>query len=128
RSVGFAANSLLDLVNTPGGPRMNRRIHIAESPLVGRKLSIGMHVPLAEHQYQLFLCEIGIDECERNAMESEIPGGIPRVFPLVGHRKDVGIIEVLPFLISSVESSGRRCGLLRITVQPGTDIEMEILL
>ena len=36
RAVGDAPDAALDFVNAPGGPGMNGRIHVAESPFVGR--------------------------------------------------------------------------------------------
>ena len=34
---------------------MHRRVHVAERPFVGRHLSVGMHVPFAQHQDELIL-------------------------------------------------------------------------
>jgi len=36
-------------------PGMNWRIHITECPFVRRELAIGVHIPLAKHQYQTAL-------------------------------------------------------------------------
>src|SRR6266436_6276604 len=44
---------LVNLVNPPCCPGMNWRIHITECPFVRRTLSIGVHIPLAKHEYQL---------------------------------------------------------------------------
>ena len=38
------------LINAPGRPGMHRRIHVAERPLVGRKLAVRMHVPFAREE------------------------------------------------------------------------------
>src|SRR6516225_1330729 len=35
-AVGFAADAFLDLVNAPGCPSVNRRIHIAKGPFISR--------------------------------------------------------------------------------------------
>src|SRR6266404_1398599 len=64
-AVGDAAHAPLDFVDAPGSPGMNGRIHIAESPLVGRQLTVGMHVPFAQKKNELLLGKIGIDERER---------------------------------------------------------------
>ena len=64
---------------------MHVRIHVAKRPLVGRQLPVRMHVPLAEQQEELFLGVVRVDDGERDAVEGQIPGGIPGVFPLVGH-------------------------------------------
>jgi hypothetical protein len=48
---------------------MHWRIHIAQVPFIGRKLAVGVHVPFGEHQGKLFLCEIGVDQRERNVID-----------------------------------------------------------
>ena len=63
---------LLDLVDAPCGPGMHRRVDVAEGPFIGRQLPVGMHVPLAQHQQQLLLGEIRIDQ--RPAARSGTPG------------------------------------------------------
>src|SRR6185503_15716503 len=60
--VTHTTTFLFDLVNTPGGPCVDRRIDITERPLVCGQLTIRVHVPLAQHQQQLILCKIRIDE------------------------------------------------------------------
>src|SRR5689334_21676168 len=59
--VPDAAPLLLNLVDAPGGPRMHRRVHVAEGPLVSGQLSVGMHIPFAQHQHELLFCEFRID-------------------------------------------------------------------
>ena len=81
RAVARAATLLLDLVDAPRRPGMHRRIDVAERPLVGRKLSVGMHVPLAQHQDELLLGEVRIDQRERHAVKGQVPGGVPRDTP-----------------------------------------------
>src|ERR1051325_9779023 len=51
--VADSTSLLLDLVNAPGGPRVNWRIHSAKRPLVCSQLSVRVHVPLAQHQHEL---------------------------------------------------------------------------
>src|ERR1051325_11977872 len=51
--VADSTSLLLDLVNAPGGPRVNWRIHIAKRPLVCWQLSVRGHVPLRQNQKQL---------------------------------------------------------------------------
>ena len=41
---------------------MHRWIYIPEGPFICWKLTVGMHIPLAQHQEQLFLREIRIDQ------------------------------------------------------------------
>ena len=49
-AVAFTATLLLDLVDPPRSPGVDRRVHIAKGPLIRRKLAVGVHVPFAEHQ------------------------------------------------------------------------------
>ena len=44
------------------GPGVHRRIDIAEVPLVGRNLAVGMQVRIAQHQIQLLLGKVGVDQ------------------------------------------------------------------
>src|SRR5260370_14198071 len=57
-AVGDAAHACLDFVDTPAGPRMNRRIHVAKSPLVGGEFPRGMHVTFAQNENELVLAQI----------------------------------------------------------------------
>ena len=45
--IGFPPLFAVQLEYAPGGPGMDRRIHIAKLPFVGRQLAIGVHVPFA---------------------------------------------------------------------------------
>ena len=85
---------------------MHRRVDVAEGELVGRNLAVGVHVPLAQEQHELLLGELRIDARERNHVEGEIPGGVPGILPLVGHRDDVAVVQVGP-----VACCGRDCRL-----------------
>src|SRR2546427_5359388 len=60
-----------------------------------------MHVPFPQHQSQLVLGKIGIDQRERDAMESQIPSGIPGILPFVRHGDDVGVVEMGPLAIAA---------------------------
>src|SRR5829696_6514306 len=75
--VPDAAPFLLNLVDAPRGPRMHRWVHVAEGPLVSGQLSVGMHVPFAQHQHELFFCELRIDQGQRHAMKRQVPRGVP---------------------------------------------------
>ncbi len=72
--VGLAAALAIDLVNAPRRPGVHRRIDVAEVPLVGRHLAVGVHVPFAQQQHQLLLGELRIDQREGQAMERRVPG------------------------------------------------------
>ena len=78
------------------GPRMDRRVDVPEGPLVGGQLSVRMHVPLPAEEHELMLSELGVDVRERYAMKRQVPSRVPRVLPLVRHRDDVSVAEVLP--------------------------------
>src|SRR5262249_38647455 len=47
-AVGYATHTTVDFIYPPSCPRVHRRVHIAESPLVGRQLPVWMHVPFTD--------------------------------------------------------------------------------
>ena len=61
-------------------------------------------------------------------MKSQIPGGIPGIFPFVRHGEDVFVIQMLPVTVSSLTMSlgRRRAG--RIAAQPCPHVVMIELL
>ena len=77
-------------IDLPRRPRVHRRVDVAEGPLVGRQLAVGVHRPLAAQQQQLLLGRGRVDVRQRDAVEGEVPRREPRVLPLVGHADDVG--------------------------------------
>ena len=101
-AIGDASNAPFDFINAPRSPGMYRRIDIAKCPLICGKLSVRMHVPFAQQQNELFLCEIGVDDRERNTVERQVPRRVPRILPLVRHRNDVVVVEMRPILVPSV--------------------------
>src|SRR5580704_16549530 len=72
--IAVAAHLSLKGVNEIGGPRMHRRIYVAEVPLIRGNLSTWMQVDCFGHQLQLLLGEIEIDQGERQRVEGEVPG------------------------------------------------------
>ncbi len=60
--VARAAAAALDLVDAQGRPGVHGRIDVAQRPLVGGDLPVGVHVPLAQEQEELRLGEVRIDE------------------------------------------------------------------
>ncbi len=64
---------------------VNGRVHVAEVPLVSRHLAVRMQIALVQHQLDLILGEIDVDQRQRATMEGKIPGGEPRIFPGVRH-------------------------------------------
>ena len=77
-------------------PGVDGRVDVAEVPLVGRHLAVGVGVEAAQHEQQLLLGEVEVDERERRRVEGQVPGRVPRVLPLVGHRDDVAVEHVEP--------------------------------
>ena len=77
-------------------PGVDRRVDVAEGPLVGRQLAVGVHVPLARSSTSCSLANSGSIMRERDAVEGQVPGGVPGVLPLVRHRDDVGVVQVPP--------------------------------
>ena len=98
--VPLAALGLLQAIGEDGGPGVHRRIDVAEIPLVGRKLPVGVQVLPLQHQVQLLLAEILVHQRQRQDVEGQVPGGIPRILPLVRHRDDVGVVHVVPVLVA----------------------------
>ena len=99
-AVARAPTLLLDLVDAPGRPGVHWWVHIGQGPLVRGQLSIGVHVPLAQEQGELFLGEIGVYQGQGNAVEGQVPGSVPGVLPLVRHGDDIGIVQMRPLVVA----------------------------
>ena len=63
-----------------------------------------------------------------DAMKRQVPGGVPRILPFVGHRDDVGVVEVMPFVIASGHALCRGVGSAGIALKPTADVVMIELL
>src|SRR5260370_7624363 len=88
---------------------MHGRIHVTEGPLISGNLAIRMHIPLTQHEDQLFLGTVRINQRQCNAMERKVPGGVSGILPLVRHADYVGVIEMDPCFVAPTGSiSGRR--------------------
>ena len=98
--VSLAVFHLFQAVGEDGGPGMHRRVDVAEVPLVGGNLAVGVHVALAQHQLQLLLAEIRIHKRQGEDVEGEIPGGVPGILPLVRHGDDVAVVHVVPVVVA----------------------------
>ena len=97
--VPLAALRLLHAVLEEGRPRMHRRVDVAEVPLVGGQLAVGVLKPRLQHQVELMLRKVRVDGRQRDRVKGEIPGGVPRVLPLVRHRDDVVVEHVEPVAV-----------------------------
>ena len=125
--VGLAAQGLLGAMQEQGGPGVDRRVHVAEVPLVGGDLSAGVQVEPAENQLHLMLGEVGVHDRDRQRVEGEVPGRVPGVLPLVGHRDDVVVDHVEPLLVPGGAAPGlERVGV--VLLQPLIRVEGVVLL
>jgi hypothetical protein len=87
-----------------------------------------VHVSLAQHELELLLAEIGINHSQGEHVKGQIPGGIPRVLPLVRHGDDVAVVHVVPVIIARRRLSGRLERVGPALVQPLVDvIEVKLL-
>ena len=107
---------------------MHRRIDIAEIPLIRRNLAARVDVEAAQHQPQLLLCEVEVHHGERHRVEGEVPGGIPRVLPLVRHRDHVGVQHVEPIGVAHVAAGAFQQRMTPVLAQPALQVEVVELL
>ena len=87
--------------------RMDRRVDIAEVPLVGRDLAVRVQITIAQHQLDLVLGEVDVDQRQGAAVKRQIPGGEPGILPAVGHGDHVSRLEMLPLPIAPVAAAVR---------------------
>ena len=59
-----------------------------------------MHVALAQHQLQLLLAEIRVDQRQGQHVEGQVPGRVPGILPLVRHGDDVAVVHVVPVVVA----------------------------
>lgn len=78
---------------------MHGRIHVAEIPFISGNLAIGVQVIFPQHQGELFFGKIGVNDADGQHVKGQIPGGIPGIFPLVGHGDNVIVQHVVPIAI-----------------------------
>ena len=117
------------LVDPPASPGVHGRVHVRERPLVRRQVAVGVHVPFAQEQDELLLGEGRIHLAERQHVEGEVPRGVPRVLPAVGHGEDVAVVEVLrPGGVAALLPLGRRRRAGGISREPLGDAVVVVLL
>ena len=92
------------------GPRLHRRVHVAEVPLVGGQRPVRVLEPLPADQDQLVLGERRVHVSEGHAVEGQVPGGEPGVLPLVRHGHDVEGVEVAPPGVAPAAPAGGGVG------------------
>ena len=100
--VPLTAPGLLAAIQEQARECVDRGVHVAEVPLVGGHLPVGVQVGAAKHQLHLLLGEIGVHDRQRQRVEGQVPGRIPGVLPLVGHRDDVLVQHVEPLRVPGV--------------------------
>ena len=125
--VALAGIRLLDLVGVNRRPGVDRGIHIAEIPLIGGDLAIGVHVAALQHAFQLVLAEVLIDHGQGRDMEGQIPGGVPGIFPFIGHRNDFRVVHVSPVAVADGALAGF-AWLDAMLLEPAADVIVEELL
>ena len=113
----------VDLIDEEGRKRMHRWINGAEVPFIGGKLAVWMDVVSLQHEFELLLGEVRIDQNQRDAMKSQVPAGVPGILPLVRHRDDVVIDHMNPVGVTDGDdASGQWTGM--VLRQPPRDIEV----
>ena len=105
-------------IHPPTRPRMHRRIHVGEIPLIRRHLPVRVHIPLAQQQIQLSFRKGRIDPRHRDHMESHVPRREPRILPLVRHRDHITRKKMGPIRVATAPPRRRWRRLLRIARQP----------
>jgi hypothetical protein len=125
--VGLAVHGVPGAMQEQRCKRVDRRVHVAEIPLVGGYLTVRMQIGAAQHQLHLILGKIRIDDRDRERMEGQVPGRVPRVFPFVGHRDDVPVQHVEPLRIPG-SPIARMQGIGVVLVEPVVAVEEEELL
>ena len=122
------AKFLLHFEERERGPRVHRRIYIAEVPLVGGHLPIGVGIEIAQHEQELLLGEIEIHQRQGDRVEGEVPGRIPGVLPFVRHRDDVGVEHVKPIHVPNAAPGGIEQRMTLVLLKPLIQIEIVVLL
>jgi hypothetical protein len=135
-----------DVVGSPDGPSVHGRIDIGEIPFVGGDLTVGMEIPFAGEDVELFLCKLNVNHGERDAVERRIPSSEEGIFPFVGlqselwrwgmemgngagkyHGEDIVDIHMIPSLITNILATARRSRALLISLNPTFVDEVIIL-
>jgi hypothetical protein len=79
---------------------MDGRVHIPKVPLIGWNLPVGVQVVFPQHQHQLVLSKVWVNQADGNNVEGQVPRRIPGILPLVGHGNDVVVLHVEPFAVA----------------------------
>ena len=107
---------------------MDRRVDVAEVPLVRRQLAARVEVQLVQHQLELVLGEVDVDHRQRHGVEGEVPRRVPRVLPRVGHRDDVVVDHVEPAAVAHVAALAVAQRVHVVLLEPAVEVEVVVLL
>ena len=94
--VGFAATCGVEAIYLIRSPCQRRRIGVGEVPLVRRHLTVRMLVEAGQHVDDLLFCERRIHHRQCHRVKGQVPRGIPRVFPRIGHEQHILVDGVQP--------------------------------
>src|SRR5215472_296220 len=125
--IGSAAECLLHAVEENRPPGLYRRVDVAEIPLIGRDLTGRVQINLAQKQVELLFGEIDIDRRQRKCMKGKVPGGEPRILPLVRHRDDVIADHVEPLAVADLPGRGPHW-IGAVLLEPSVRVVKEVLL
>src|SRR5260370_35547933 len=99
-AIALPSLFFFDFINPECDPGMPGRIHVTKGQSISGNLAIRMYIPLTQHEDQLFLGTVRINQRQCNAMERKVPGGVPGILPLVTHADYVGVIEMDPCFVA----------------------------
>ena len=117
-AITFAGLLALDLINPPRRPGEDGGVHVTKIPFVRGNVTVRMLIPFAHNNIDLAFGEMRIDQCERDAMKTQVPRSVPWKFPSIGHGHDALIVEVSPFGVASVPARGWGRRICRIPNKP----------
>jgi hypothetical protein len=113
--VGGATLLPVELIDLPDRPGNHRRVHGVEVPFERWDRPVGMLRSWRGEQHHLTLRKCWIDRCHDHSLKCQVPRGIPRIFPLVGHEDDVSVVKMQgPVTIAAPPPLSRRGWLRRI--------------
>ena len=127
-AVRLARQRGVGLIDPQRRPSLDRRVHVAERPLIGRQLAVRVHVPLARQQQELVLGEGRVHRRQGDAVERQVPSCEPGILPGVRHGDDIRGVEVPPVPVAPGLALRRRGRRGRIAVQPERHVEVVELL
>ena len=87
-----------------------------------------MEVDLGKHEVDLVLGEIWVHHRQWDAVKREIPRGVPRVLPFVGHRNDIVVDHVEPRFVPAARDVRAAKRVRAALAQPHVEIEVVALL